>query len=248
MSHPHNTAAVTRFTHVIGILIVFVFMCTPGLLTAADESGADALDVSVETLTQLKSRLHKSGYSNDEIGSVVQTLANAEQKGIPARILLGRVQEGVAKDIAADRLIFALRSDIKNLEQARLIFNELENGSLLLAATARWQRAANMLAAGVAPEELAALGRVCIPFPEKFRPASVLYASLMNWGLASDTTFSVVQALIKSELSVAEYEGILNLYSSARRSRVSPEEVSRRIITESEKAADIEELKHRILR
>ena len=119
---------------------------------------------------------------------------------------------------------------------------------MLLADTARWQRAANMLAAGFGPEELAALGRMCISVPEEFRPLSVLYASLVHWGLPAGTTLSVAEALVESPLPADEYEALTNLYRSARRYRISPEELSTRIIAEANRAATIEELERRILR
>ena len=124
MIHAIDAASVLRFTerryfilhiHIVSFLILIGFIWSPGLLCATDLGTVDALSVSPQTLTQVKSRLQSSGYSEDDINKVVQTLEEAAQLGIPPHSLLGRVQEGVAKRVPAARLPAALHPDIEYL-------------------------------------------------------------------------------------------------------------------------------------
>ncbi len=231
----------------MSFLIFTLFICSAGLL-AADETGKNPAEAPGEIFQQARGRLQSAGYSEKEVHGVVEVLEDAAGRDIPPRLLLARVQEGAAKGVPALRLREALQQDVEYLAEARRILAELHNGAVLLSDTARWQRAATMLTAGLSGHELSELGRICIPVPGEFRSVSVLYASLVSWGLPSGTTLSVAEALTNSPLPAHEYEAVTDLYRNARRYRIAPEELSDRIISVAAKVADIEELERRILR
>lgn len=234
--------------------LVLLF-CTGAFLGAGDlHTNAENADQSEEDVQaapiihQAELRLRAAGYSGAEIDEVVHVLKEASREGIPPQLLQGRVQEGAAKQVPSGRLTAVLERDIEYLQLARESLAEVDNGPALIAEPARWQRAANMLAAGISAAELAALGRISAPAPEEFRPLSVLYVSLVRWGLESETTIAVAEALVRSPIQASEYEGVSDLFRNARKFRISPEELSTRIIAQADRAADIEELERRILR
>lgn len=236
-------------------LFFFLLFCTGPFLAAGDlhtkAENAEQSDEAVQAapiIHQAELRLRAAGYSGAEIDRVVHALRDASRKGIPAQLLQGRVQEGAAKQVPSGRLVAVLERNIEYLEHARQSLTEIDNGPALIAEPARWQRAANMLAAGISAGELAALGRICAHVPEEFRPLSVLYVSLVKWGLESETTIAVAEALVRSPIPASEYEGVSDLFRKARKFRISPEELSTRIIDQAVRVADIEELERRILR
>jgi len=221
------------------------------LLSAQEEGGATASSTSFSVSSRASSKvegiLREHGYSESDMQGVLKVFRGAEKGGLPGDMLVPRVQEGVAKGVPAPRLQAALKKDIDYLMSARRLFAEAEAEEVFLNREGQWKRAANMLAAGFGSDELATLIQICKVDPEKFRPISLLYASLSTWGLSKEDGLLVTKALVSSSISTEEYEGILDLYRTARRERIRPEELTKRIAARAGSSKSVEELKRMIL-
>ena len=233
------------------VIAVLLFFWSSPLLLTAEEEGSSASGTSFSAFSGASSKvegiLEEHGYTRTEIQSVLNSFELAESKDIPGDMLVPRVQEGVAKGVPVPRLQMALKNDIEYLMSARRLFAEAEAEEVFLNREDQWKRAANMLAAGFGSDELANLIQICKVDPEKFRPLSLLYASLSTWGLSKEDGLLVTKALVSSSISTEEYEGILDLYRTARRERIRPEELTERIATQAGSSKSVEELKRVIL-
>ncbi len=223
-------------------LIFFVLLRPPCLW-------AEQVDTSSFGPTQtVKGILIDNGYTEKESSVIAEILDYAGSVGIPGELLIPRVREGVAKRVSVPRLERALSNDIENLRTARSLFEQFSKAEEFIGETARWKRAANMLAAGMDPQELYTLVEACSTKPDDFRSASVLYVSLFEWGLTEDSAKRVVESLVLSEIHKSEYEGVIELFRVARRQRLRPEELVGRIVSAAPHSRSIDELSNKILR
>jgi len=231
-----------RYYSFMVMVLLLYFWSSPLLLTAEEDQAASAVSRRVEGI------LEEHGYSESGIQGVLNVFLGAENKGVPGDMLVPRVQEGVAKGVPASRLQGVLKRDIDYLMSARRLFAEAEAEGVFLSRESQWKRAANMLAAGFDSDELGRLIQICKENPDKFRPISLLYASLSTWGLSNKDGLSVAEALVSSAIPTEEYEGILDLYRTARRERIRPEELTERIAARAGSSESVEELERMILR
>ena len=81
-----------------------------------------------------------------------------------------------------------------------------------------------------------------------FRGASVLYISLVEWGLSEYAVIQVIGALVESEIPHSEYGGVIELFRVARRQRVGPDVIVERIVSAAPHTGSINELSNKILR
>lgn len=240
-----------RFFSCIGIAVLLFFWSSPLLLRAQEQGGAEAsstYSASSGANSKVEGILREHGYSERDVQGVLEVFLGAKKEGISGDMLVPRVQEGVAKTVPAPRLQAALKRDIDYLLSARRLFAEAGAEEVFLNRKSQWKRAANMLAAGFGSDELGSLLQICKENPEKFRPISLLYASLSTWGLSKADGLTVAEALVSSAIPIAEYEGILDLYRTARRERIRPEELTERIAAYAGSSESVEELERMILR
>ncbi|MCF7914329.1 MAG: hypothetical protein K9L66_04095 [Spirochaetaceae bacterium] len=226
------------------VMVLLLFFWSSPLLLIAEEGGGSTSGTS----SKVEGILEEHGYSESDIQGVLNVFLGAQNKGVPGDMLVPRVQEGVAKGVPAPRLVGALKRDIDYLMNARRLFAEAEAEGVFLSRESQWKRAANMLAAGFGSDELGRLIQICREDPDKFRPISLLYASLSTWGLSKEDGLSVAEALVSSAIPSEEYEGILDLYRAARRERIRPEELTERIAARAGSSESVEELERVILR
>src|SRR6056297_691175 len=240
-----------RCYSLVVIAVLLFFWSSPLLLSAEEAGGAAASSTSFSAssgaTSKVESILREHRYSELDMQGVLKVFREAEKGGLPGEMLVPRVQEGVAKAVPASRLQAALKRDIDYLLSAQRLFAEAEAEEVFLNREDQWKRAANMLAAGFGSDELANLIQICKVDPEKFRPLSLLYASLSTWGLSKEDGLLVTKALVSSSISTEEYEGILDLYRTARRERIRPEELTERIATQAGSSKSVEELERLIL-
>ncbi len=216
---------------------LFFLLCFP-LSLAAEDNKVTGL---VETL------LEESSYEESAVTRLTDLLQQAEQKEIPAEMLIPRMQEGIAKGVPSSRLEYALQRDINNLKRARLIIESAGGEESFFERQSQWKRAANLLAGGFEEERLKTLVELCTDEPKEFRPVSLLYVSLTSWGLRASEAIDVSRALIASSIPSEEYEAVVNMYRKARRERISPEELSSRILQSAGRSRSIDELERLIL-
>jgi hypothetical protein len=217
------------------------------VLVTPVSAGAEDVFAGEDTVSRVRHLMQEAGYARPDIQLVTGVFTHAESSDIPPRMLLPRVQEGIAKGVPPERMVTALEKDLTHLKEARGLITSVEGGRVLLEDRAQWQRAANMLAAGYTEDEVGELVRLCAGEPSEFRQVSILYVSLDKWGLPREEILSVAEALISSPISSGEYEGVVDLYRRARRQRIRPEVLTERIVSEARNAVTVEELRRRIL-
>jgi len=103
------------------------------------------------------------------------------------------------------------------------------DGGRLLATDANWDRAANFLKAGYDTATLSRIAGASAARPGVFRPATLLYVSLADWGLSDDLALLVVESAIRSALDPDAYPQINGLFADAQRSRMNVENAAREI-------------------
>lgn len=153
----------------------------------------------------------------------------AESVGIPSELLLPRLQEGVSKRVDASLVIEALRNEITYLISARDIVGRDPDGALILEDQSNWFRAANFLRAGQSEETLLVVTHACAGRPESFRPATLLYLSISEWGIEEALGLELVEAVVVSNLDPSAYPEVTALLSDARRAHMNLEDAVSRI-------------------
>jgi hypothetical protein len=213
---------------------LFLFL----LLTATPAFAADQ---------DLSALLGRSGFDTGTISEIRELFSEASSAGVPEELLLPRLQEGIAKGVPPGRIIAALEEDLATLMAARAAVESVDGGRRIIANTARWARAANFLAAGRTEGELRSIAAASSSRPESFRHATVLYVSLLDWGLDTGDVVEIVRAAVDSRLEPEEFSGIPELFALARRQRVRPERMVGRLVAALPRADSLRELRSMII-
>ena len=198
-------------------------------------------DRSVDTI------LASTRFSPSEQESIRRLFALAADSGVSEEMLRPRLEEAIAKRVPVPRLVSALGRDVEFLRSARSILLKVESGEVLLLDNASWQRAAHLLAWGAAPEDLSRLARAGTPSPELFTAITNLYALLIQWGLDSEASLDLCDALAGSRIDIDSYPGVLDILVRGRRLQVSPGTLSRRMIETLPRVRDLKQLEQRTL-
>jgi hypothetical protein len=188
------------------------------------------------------SALARSAYSEVHKDAIGAFFAQAGEAGVPAELLLPKLEEGIAKGIPAPRVLEALEREAENLRRSRAVILHSEGGERLLADPAAWARTANLLAVGMREEQVEELIALCGRRIEGFRPATYLYVAAVDWGLAQKPALDLIGALLASPIPPSSYMGVMDLLAGGRRRRISPEEIIQRIRQHLDHATSIKEL------
>ncbi len=191
--------------------------------------------------------LEKGRFGADEETAILEVFGEAEAADVPESLLLPRLQEGISKNVPANRIVQALANDLATLLTARSVLEQVPGGNQILSDRARWARAANFLAARRTEEELRAIAEASASEPESFRQATVLYISLLEWGLTGAAVVELVEAAVDSKLEPREFSGIPELFALARRERVRPDRMVERIISALPRADSLRELRNMVI-
>lgn len=214
-------------------LLPAIFLLTATLAFAADQGLSDLLD--------------RSDFDTETASEVRELFSEASSAGVPEELLLPRLQEGIAKRIPPRRILRAIEDNLATLLSARAVLRGVEGGNRILDETARWARAANFLAAGRSEKELRKVAAASASRPESFRQATVLYVSLLDWGLETASVVEIVEAAVDSNLKPEEFSGIPELFALARRQRVRPERMVGRLVAALPRADSLRELRSMII-
>jgi hypothetical protein len=190
----------------------------------------------------VESALARSRYSEAQKDTIIHLFTQAEDSGIPAGLLLPKLEEGIAKGVPASRMVQALRRELQHLEQARALLLQSSAEKYWLSDTAFWARTANLVAVGVSDGEIERLIELCTRHPEGYRPATYLYVAIQDWGLDREPAFDLIGSLLASSIPPDSYMGVLDLLAGGRRRRIPPEELVQRIRENLEHVTSIKDL------
>lgn len=190
----------------------------------------------------VESALARSRYSETQKDTIILLFTQAEDSGIPAALLLPKLEEGIAKGVPASKMVQALRRELQYLERARALLRQSPVEEYWFSDTAFWARTANLLAVGVSDGEIERLIQLCTRHPQGYRPATYLYVAIQDWGLDREPAFDLIGSLLASSIPPDSYLGVLDLLAGGRRRRIPPEELVQRIRENLEQATSIKEL------
>jgi hypothetical protein len=196
----------------------------------------------------LEEALARSRFSSGERSAIEEQFREAVLQGIPASLLLPRLEEGIAKKVPAPRLQEALRGQSGLLLEARALLLGTPGGEALLADPASWARTANLLSGALPAAEVRLLAGYCAGRPLDYRPATSLYLSLVEWGLERGQAQGLLRALLESKHSGESFPGVMEIFVEGRRQRLAAEELVRRLLLQLPGTSTMEELKRKILR
>src|SRR6056297_3348126 len=185
--------------------------------------------------------------SQKDAERILSVCREAEQVKIPQELLIPRIREGMAKKIPISKLVDALHGDIYDLIQARNTILRIPNAEKFLQQYNLWQRTANLSAAGISSRVIGSLIEMSLTDPNAYQPTTGLYAALTGWGLSEIQGLRVVQSIVRSGLSVEEYPQVTSLFSRARQSLLSPDELIKRMESELPKVQSLRQLERRVL-
>ena len=191
--------------------------------------------------------LEESRYNPTERKEIEEVFSKAADSGIGVELLLPRVREAEAKQVAAGRLITALQLEIKRLEDAREILLETGTYEILLFDNAGWERTANLIAWKATRKEIQTLAAACAESVNIYLKTSYLFTSLVEWGLERELSLDLVTAVAGSKIDAEEYPGIIELLIGGRRLKMRPFDIAQRMIETLPDVDNLRQLRRKVL-
>jgi len=94
------------------------------ILTKADR--AVAAGIPPEDAAVIITRGLRQGVSGEDIGSYLETAGSVKERGLPARLVLDRIEQGLAKGVPPERISAVAQKLSDNLATARPMVNKIE--------------------------------------------------------------------------------------------------------------------------
>lgn len=165
---------------------------------------------------------------------MLEVFEQASDNEVPVELLVPRLQEGLAKRVDSGQMVQSLDRELESLRRARDVMDTVDGGDSVYRDAGSWARAANLLDSGQPPELLRSLvgfsaSRPEATRPEVFRQATLLYLSVVEWGVDPELSLLLTQNVVRSTINADEFPAIAELYAVGQRSRLSPEEVGDRL-------------------
>ncbi len=229
-------------------------LCTIALMIALSLPVGGQLHAAgwEDTLEQMQK---SSSYTEADTNGIRDAFTEAQRQGIPADQLLPRLEEGLAKQVPAARILEVLDREIQALTVSEQLIRQVlgtQAENILSAHPALLERTATLHMQGVSSYELTVLLLVFSEQEaedrwERYRHGTMLHTALLQWGLERKESLAVVSAAARSAIPGAEYRGILDLIVQGVRLRVPPDQMVQRIITSAEEAGSLRDLERVVL-
>jgi hypothetical protein len=193
--------------------------------------------------------LETSGLSAGQRSAVLAEFEEAEVLGIPEAFLLPRIEEGMAKNVPAPRIIEVIRREREAFALALGLLKETGYAGTddTGPPVAEWQRTAHLLLSGLAEADTASLLRAFAERKEAFRQGTNLYLALVKWGIDPEDSLRLTSAAAASPLEADSFMGIPEIFIEARRQRIRTVDIIERIAQELPRSRSLESLKNRVL-
>ncbi|MBN2534876.1 MAG: hypothetical protein JXB88_18490 [Spirochaetales bacterium] len=195
----------------------------------------------------LLSILEKSSYTDEQKENICEIFKEAEVKEIPSSLILPRLEEGISKQVPYNRLKDVLVNEIDCLVQARELLIAVDTDIILLKESSIWLRTGILLAKHIPAKTIRAIACASISRWEDYRDATVLYLSLIQWGLTDDKALMAVEFVLQSSITGQDFIGIINIFTRGRSLHISPEEILIRMKEVIDDIDTIETLEEKIL-
>ena len=177
-------------------LFAAILLSTTALLAAESGNGVDqAMD--------------KAGFTEKQVLEVENTLNFARQKGLPEDVIADKLQEGIAKQIAPDRIIQAIERITSRYHHAHVLAGNLVKGQQNVT------QLGNIVAAGMtAGLTIQDAEKITADFKEKqprgtdnyplAKETMLMARDLCRRGITSATTVEVVEKALQNGLNANE--------------------------------------------
>jgi hypothetical protein len=203
--------------------------------------------VGLSAQATIQKILDGAGITGADRLAIEAVFSRADGLGIPDALLVPRVEEGIAKGVAARRIAAVLDQDVDRLSDSRELLLSVDGGESLVSSQSAWHRAAHMLSWGATDEEMRGFAAACISRPEAFQPTTFLFVTLVDWGLDRAAALQVSAAAAGSRLNAEVIPEIVDLYVRARRMLIPPARLTNRIIAALPAVRTMRQLEERTL-
>lgn len=188
-----------------------------------------------------------SPYSVQEKEMLESCFAGMEQDGIPARLVISRLKEGIAKKVAFQRVLDVLKTEQQLFLQARTILRKADPSLEPESGETIWIHTRLLLSANVPESHVVRITAACVHRWQDFRFITEMYVSLTKWGLDGSDAVEIAEAALSSSLPGKDFAGIPDLFIKARVKYISPDKVKQRILQEIPRVKSIMLLEERVL-
>ncbi len=199
-------------------------------------------------LNTVVAMMEKSGYSRSLMEIILIPCREAVDNGIPLDFIEPRIQEGLVKDISAQGIAKVVHNEIFLYSQSRTVIQNIQGAEIFIERHNLWSRTANLLSSGVSVSDIEKLIKMTLSVPENYNQSTSLYISLTKWGLTETQSLQIVESVIGSSISSAEYSDLTSLFTKGRSSNIPPEKLISRIVDELPNVRTLRQLEKRVLR
>ena len=194
-----------RITKILTALFFTLLFSTTVVMAEANSAGAtQAMD--------------KAGFTEKQTAQVESQLDFARQKGLPEDVMVDKLQEGIAKNIAPDRIVLAIERISSRYNHAHQLAENLVKDEQKVA------QLGNIVASGMAAgltvetaEKIIAAVKAKQPLGTKNYPmakeAMLMARDLSRRGITSETTMGVVEGALQNGLNVDEMRAIRGAFN-----------------------------------
>lgn len=174
--------------------------------------------IAAENTAGVEQAMDKAGFTEKQVLEVKSTLNFARQKGLPEGIIADKMQEGIAKQIAPDRIVQAIERIASRYNHAHVLAGNLVKGQQNIA------QLGNIVAAGMAAgltiqdaeKLMAEVKSKQTPGTENYplaKEAMLMARDLTRRGVASTTTAEVVEKALQKGLNVNEMRAMRGAFN-----------------------------------
>jgi len=180
--------------------MVIILLCAPAVM--ANENFARA------TLA-----MDKSGFTEKQRTQVEETLSFAQQQGLPDNVVTDKLQEGIAKNVAPERIVRAVKQIASRYNHAHSLAKEVVKNKQ--EVTQLGNIVASGMAAGLTAkdaEKIIAEIRAKHPQPAESyalaKETMLMARDLSRRGIASEKTAGIVDKVLQRGLSAKEMRSV----------------------------------------
>ena len=174
--------------------------------------------MAAESTAGIKQAMDKAGFTEKQVLEVESTLSFAQNKGLPEGIIADKLQEGIAKQIAPDRIVQAIERIASRYNHAHALAGNLVQEQQKVA------QLGNIVAAGMAAglttqdaeKLMAEIKSKQTPGTENYplaKEAMLTARDLSRRGIASTTTVEVVEKALQKGLNVNEMRAMRGAFN-----------------------------------
>ncbi|MBN1411334.1 MAG: hypothetical protein JW969_10865 [Spirochaetales bacterium] len=211
-------------------LLLFLLFCTQAAFSQDVESILDRLP-----------------YPDEQKNIIQGILKELDEEGIPPKLVLPKLEEGLAKKIRADLVIKALKKESEHYKTAKAVFHDVDAEFDLRKKTDLWSWTVILLAKGLTGDELKSILGSNKSRIDDFKDATGLLLSLLDWGIEKNDAIPVCILLLKSRITGKEMMGIMDIFITAQKNHIKPEDIIKGLKASIPDAKNLKELKRKIL-